>query len=103
MRVHRAPTRTASSSPGTRGTETSRGWAKYNKHYWLEGGYDDFVEFFFGQMFTEPHSTKQIEDCVGWAHEISPQTLVDTTAGRIGCDGAVCSPIEDLCVQVTAR
>ena len=24
-------------------------------------------EFFFAQMFTEPHSTKQIEDCVGWA------------------------------------
>ena len=20
-----------------------RGWAKYNRHYWLEGGYDDFV------------------------------------------------------------
>ncbi len=81
--------------------ETSRGWAKYNKHYWLEGGYDDFVEFFFSEMFTEAHSTKQIEDCVAWAHEISPQTLADTTSGRVGCDGAVCAPIEDLCVKVT--
>ena len=52
-------------------------------------------------MFSEPHSTKQIEDAVAWAHQIEPQTLVDTTAGRIGCDGAVCSDIEALCRQVT--
>lgn len=76
--------------------ESSTGWAKYNKHYWLGGGYDDFVDFFFAKMFSEPHSTKQIEDCIGWAHEISPQTLVDTTAGRIGCEGAVCEPIAPL-------
>jgi pimeloyl-ACP methyl ester carboxylesterase/predicted glycosyltransferase len=75
---------------------TSDGWAKYNKHHWLDGGYDDFVEFFFGRMFSEPHSTKQIEDCVGWAHEITPQVLADSTAGRLGCDGAVCEPIEPL-------
>ena len=52
-------------------------------------------------MFSEPHSTKQIEDCVGWAHEISPQTLADTTAGRLGCDGAVCEPVAPLARQVT--
>ncbi len=81
--------------------DTSVGWAKYNKHHWLGGGYDDFVDFFFGRMFSEPHSTKQIEDCVGWAHEITPQTLADTTAGRIGCEGAVCEPIAPLARQVT--
>ncbi|KQY21491.1 alpha/beta hydrolase [Cellulomonas sp. Root485] len=81
--------------------DSSEGWAKYNKHYWLGGGYDDFTEFFFHKMFSEPHSTKQIEDCVGWAHEISPQTLADTTAGRIGCDGAVCEPVAPLARQVT--
>ena len=43
--------------------DTTEGWAKFNRHYWLEGDYDDFLEFFFGQMFSEPHSTKQIEDC----------------------------------------
>ena len=47
------------------------GWAKYNRHYWLED-YRDFLEFFFGQVFTEPHSTKQIEDCVGWGLETTP-------------------------------
>ena len=27
------------------------------------------------QVFTEPHSTKQIEDCVGWGLETTPETL----------------------------
>jgi pimeloyl-ACP methyl ester carboxylesterase/predicted glycosyltransferase len=57
------------------------GWEKYNAHYWLEH-YPDFLEFFFGQVFTEPHSTKQIEDCVGWGLETSPQTLALTVVGR---------------------
>ncbi len=82
-----------------RGSSTS-GWAKSNRHYWLEGGYDDFVDFFFRQMFPEPHSTKQIEDCTGWAHEIHPETLVAATAGELGLDGAVATPLEPLCAQV---
>jgi predicted glycosyltransferase len=32
-------------------------------------------------MFTEPHSTKQIEDCVGWGLETDPATLVATIEG----------------------
>lgn len=78
----------------------ARGWAKYNKHHWLEGGYEDFLEFFFGQMYAEPHSTKQIEDCVAWGLDVAPQTLVDTTAGRLGCDGATCTSVEPLCPAV---
>jgi pimeloyl-ACP methyl ester carboxylesterase len=80
--------------------DTTEGWAKYNKYYWLDGDYDDFVRYFFAQMFTEPHSTKQIEDCVGWGNEIAPQTLVDTTAGRLGLEGAVAEPIEPVCAWV---
>jgi len=53
------------------------GWGKFNRHYWLED-YPGFVEFFFAQMFTEPHSTKAIEDCVGWALETTPQVLIAT-------------------------
>jgi pimeloyl-ACP methyl ester carboxylesterase/predicted glycosyltransferase len=79
---------------------SSRGWATYNRYHWLEGGYPDFLDFFFGRMFTEPHSTKQIEDCVGWGLEVPPQTLVDATAGRLGCDGAVCPPVEPVCARV---
>ncbi|WP_433161343.1 alpha/beta fold hydrolase [Kribbella sp. CA-247076] len=62
--------------------ESSEGWAKYNRHYWVEGGYDDFLEYFFGKLFSEPHSTKQIEDCIGWGHEIAPERLVDTEVAR---------------------
>ncbi len=68
--------------------EDTQGWAKYNRHHWLEGGYDDFVEFFFAQMFHEPHSTRQREEGSTWAHELAPQTLVDCTSGRLGLDGA---------------
>ena len=80
--------------------ETYEGWGTYNRHNWLEGDYDAFLRFFFGRMFAEPHSTKQIEDCIAWGGEIEPATLVDVTAGRLGCDGAVCTPLEPLCRQV---
>ncbi len=60
--------------------ETDEGWAKLNRHYWLRD-YPGFLEFFFGRMFTEPHSTKQIEDCVGWGLEVDPETLIDVTRG----------------------
>ena len=51
--------------------DTDEGWAKYNRHYWLKD-YPGFLEYFFSQMFTEPHSTKPIEDCVGWGLETDP-------------------------------
>ncbi len=55
--------------------DTDEGWAKYNKHVWLRD-YRGFLEFFFSRMFTEPHSTKPIEDCVGWGLETTGETLV---------------------------
>jgi pimeloyl-ACP methyl ester carboxylesterase/predicted glycosyltransferase len=80
--------------------EARQGWARYNRHFWLEDDYDAFLSFFFGQMYSEPHSSKQIEDGIGWGRDVAPATLVDTTAGRMGCDGAVCLPVEPLCRQV---
>ncbi len=62
--------------------DTDEGWAKYNRHYWLRD-YPAFLEFFFSQMFTEPHSTKPIEDCVGWGLETTPETLVATQRGGL--------------------
>jgi pimeloyl-ACP methyl ester carboxylesterase len=53
------------------------GWGKWNANYWREH-YDGFLEFFFSQVFTEPHSTKQREDAVGWALETDPETLIAT-------------------------
>jgi pimeloyl-ACP methyl ester carboxylesterase/predicted glycosyltransferase len=60
--------------------DTDEGWAKYNRFYWLRD-YRGFLEFFFSKMFTEPHSTKPIEDCVGWGLETTPETLVATQLG----------------------
>jgi pimeloyl-ACP methyl ester carboxylesterase len=60
--------------------ESYEGWAKYNRHYWLEH-YAEFLEFFFAHAYNEPHSTKQIEDAVGWALETTPETLIATQLG----------------------
>jgi predicted glycosyltransferase len=61
----------------TQRLDTHEGWGKWNSHYWLEN-YEDFLEFFFSQVFNEPHSTKQHEDAVGWALETDAETLVAT-------------------------
>jgi pimeloyl-ACP methyl ester carboxylesterase len=61
--------------------ETYSGWAKYNRHYWLRD-YRGFVEFFMSEMFVEPHSTKQIEDAVGWGLENDAETLILTRGTR---------------------
>ena len=53
------------------------GWEKWNRHYWVEN-YEDFLEFFFSQCLTEPHSTKPREDAVGWGLETDAETLVAT-------------------------
>jgi len=60
--------------------DTDEGWAKYNSFYWKRD-YLGFLEFFFGKCVNEPHSTKQIEDCIAWALETTPETLADTTRG----------------------
>ena len=59
-----------------------RGWAKFNRHYWLSH-HRDFLEFFFGQVYAEPHSTKQIEDAVDWGLATTPATLVATALGPV--------------------
>ncbi|HXW52398.1 MAG TPA: alpha/beta fold hydrolase, partial [Candidatus Acidoferrales bacterium] len=69
------PDREASSFDDVR--ETHEGWEKENRHYWMTN-YKDFLEFFFAQAAYEPHSTKQIEDSVGWGLETDPKTLAAT-------------------------
>jgi pimeloyl-ACP methyl ester carboxylesterase/predicted glycosyltransferase len=80
--------------------DTTDGWAKYNKHYWLDGGLADFREFFFRRIFTDPHSTKQIEDMLSWSAEVPTQVVVDSTAARLGYDGIALEPLEPLCAKV---
>ena len=75
--------------------DTDEGWAKFNEHYWRRD-YEGFLEFFFSQCFTEPHSTKQIEDCVGWGLETDAETLATLSSGRWLDEEA----IHDLCARV---
>jgi pimeloyl-ACP methyl ester carboxylesterase len=49
-------------------------WAKCNR-YSMQRDYRGFAEFFFDQMLPEPHSSKQWEDCVGWALQTSAEIL----------------------------
>jgi pimeloyl-ACP methyl ester carboxylesterase/predicted glycosyltransferase len=71
--------------------DTDDGWAKFNQHYWREH-YREFLEFFFSQCFTEPHSTKPIEDAVGWGLETDPETLIATQLGPRNHGGQVFDP-----------
>ena len=53
------------------------GWDRWNAHYWradLRG----FAEFFFGEVFPESHSTRQVDDAVEWTLETDAETLVAT-------------------------
>ncbi len=76
--------------------DTDEGWAKHNRHYWLRD-YEGFLNFFFAKMFNEPHSTKQIEDCVGWALETDVKTLSDSYSA-LGLCGL--ESFADLCARV---
>jgi pimeloyl-ACP methyl ester carboxylesterase/predicted glycosyltransferase len=87
--------------------DSYEGWHKFNSHYWLER-YEDFLQFFFSHVFTEPHSTKQIEDAVGWALDTDAETLIATArapslseaevrdaAARVRCPALVIHGSED--------
>ncbi len=83
--------------------DTTEGWAKYNRRHWLEATRATTTTSCASsssRCSRSPTRSKQIEDCVGWGHEIDPRTLADTTAARLGCDGVTCTPAEDLCRQV---
>ncbi|HEX3592352.1 MAG TPA: alpha/beta fold hydrolase [Pseudonocardiaceae bacterium] len=88
------------------------GWAKDNWHYWRRD-YRGFLEFFFGELLVENHSTKQLEDCVAWGLETTPDVLMasesapdptmsaaDTEAvlRQVRCPVLVISPTEDRCI-----
>jgi pimeloyl-ACP methyl ester carboxylesterase/predicted glycosyltransferase len=75
--------------------DTDEGWAKFNAHFWRRD-YPRFVEFFMSQCVTEPHSTKQIEDAVGWGLETDAETLIALSAGRFLDEGVM----RDLCSRV---
>jgi len=65
----------------------ARSWQKYNLAYWHDH-YSDFTEFFFDQVFSEPHSTKPREDAVAWAAHSGPHILqAEASRPSVSADG----------------
>ncbi len=60
------PTRTGPTSTGTTGCRTGTAYA----------------ELFFSELLAEPHSTKQHEDCVGWAADAGARNRAAATRKR---------------------
>ncbi len=73
--------------------QTYDGWEKFNRRYWLEH-YEDFVQFFIEHIFTEPHSTKQIENGVAWGLETDAKTLIAT---------ALAPPLDEAAVRALGK
>ena len=51
------------------------GWALVNRHVWQTDS-PRFARFWFEATTTEPHSTKAIEDAVGWCIDGSPEVML---------------------------
>ena len=74
---------------------TDEGWPRDNFCAWVRD-YPAFLEFFFSRMFNEPHSTKAIDDCVGWGLETTAETLIATEVGNSLDEAAA----RELCARV---
>jgi pimeloyl-ACP methyl ester carboxylesterase len=76
--------------------ESYEGWFKYNRHY-IRDNFRGFMEFFFGEMYPEPHSTKQIEDTVAYALDGRLETFLMDESGPVADN---VEEIEAVCAQV---
>jgi pimeloyl-ACP methyl ester carboxylesterase/predicted glycosyltransferase len=52
-------------------------WDRYNRHAW-QSDFPGFCAWFFGVIFPEPHSTRQIESALEWASGTTGELLVKT-------------------------
>ncbi len=57
-------------------------WGHMNPAHWRRD-FPVFASWFISRCFPEPHSTKGIEDGVGWALDSDPETLTATAYGKI--------------------
>jgi pimeloyl-ACP methyl ester carboxylesterase/predicted glycosyltransferase len=57
------------------------GWEKFNRNYWYKQ-YPDFAEHFVRNIFSDPHSTRQIEEGIAWANETTGPLLAKTVEAR---------------------
>jgi pimeloyl-ACP methyl ester carboxylesterase len=77
---------------------TDEGWAMENIHFWRRD-YRRYLEFFFGEAFPEPHSTKQIDDGIGWGLDTDPESLAATQRTPRTFDAAA---FKALCASIRA-
>jgi pimeloyl-ACP methyl ester carboxylesterase len=89
------PERQASFDRWGEDTGDDEGWGRYNRFSWLRD-YPGFLDFFFGQLVPEKHSTKLIEDLLAWGRGTSGETLVGAEVGRVVGERRV----EDQCADV---
>jgi pimeloyl-ACP methyl ester carboxylesterase len=85
--------------------ESYHGWQRWNAHHWLQDQ-AGFARFFFGEAFPEPHSTRQVEEAVGWALETDPDTLVATKSPKrrvLGADEARAAAARVACPAVVVH
>jgi pimeloyl-ACP methyl ester carboxylesterase len=75
------------------------GWALWNEHAWRRD-FPKFADFFWRQVFTEPHSTKQTEDATA-DDALMPPARSEAIADITGADlllvsgGGHCPPARD--------
>lgn len=71
--------------------EDADGWALYNAHAWRRDR-QRFARFFWGEIFPEPHSSKPVEDGVGWTSLTDAEAMIatQTTCELAFSDRAAC-------------
>jgi pimeloyl-ACP methyl ester carboxylesterase/predicted glycosyltransferase len=62
-----------------------RWWGRMNPDHW-RNAYPEFAEWFISRCLPEPHSTKGIEDAMGWALDTDGDTLAATAYGHVHRD-----------------
>jgi pimeloyl-ACP methyl ester carboxylesterase len=77
---------------------TDHRWAKENIHFWRRD-YRAYLEFFFSEGFPEAHSTKQVEDGVGWGLDTDPESLAATKRAPPTVDPAT---FAQMCASIRA-
>ena len=73
-----------------------QGWQKFNRRS-IRDDQRGFLEFFFGEMFPEPHSTKQLEDAVAYGLDSPAEMLLMDDAEPVA---ATKEDAEELCRRV---
>ena len=85
--VHLSGPRSSSGEDFEAELDSTDGWAKFNAHHWRRD-YPDFLQFFLGEIFVEPHSSWQIEEGVAWGQETDAETLIATVRAPFLGDGS---------------